>query len=95
MFSIETLQAAHMHCAGHRGELLASDVCGCFDCRQTYPPSEIEHWIEETRGELAQRSDPWTARCPRCGTDSVLGSASGLPVSDPIFLRAMHDHWSS
>jgi len=34
-----------------------------------------------------------TALCPHCGIDSVIGSASGYPVSEPQFLKAMHDHW--
>jgi hypothetical protein len=45
-------------------------------------PSEIEEWTDEGK----------TAMCPRCGIDSVIGSASGFPMSSN-FLRQMHSHW--
>jgi hypothetical protein len=73
----------------------ASAACGCFYCQKSYPPSEVEDWIEETGGELSQRPDPWTALCPHCGIDSVIGDASGFPAADPKFLAAMHDRWFS
>lgn len=34
-----------------------------------------------------------SAICPKCQCDTVLGSASGYPVSDPAFLKAMHNRW--
>ena len=92
-FDTETLNAAHQHCASHRKEIEASDSCGCFYCQEIFPPSEIEHWLEETGGELSMRPDPWTAMCPRCGIDAVIGSSSGFPVTDPTFLSAMHSRW--
>ena len=82
--STEQLQAAHKHSSHHRAEVEASDVCGCFYCRATYPPVAIENWLNEGDG---------TALCPECTIDSVLGSASGFPVADPNFLTAMHEHW--
>ena len=91
----DVLDAAHQHCACHRQELEASDVCGCFYCQQTFPPSEIEEWHEELRGKYVERPDPWTAMCPKCGVDSVIGSASGFPVGDSKFLGAMHVRWFS
>jgi hypothetical protein len=33
------------------------------------------------------------AVCPRCGIDSVIGDASGLPVAEPAFLDEMNRHW--
>jgi hypothetical protein len=83
-FSMEQLQAAHKHSSCHRTEIGASDVCGCFYCKGTYAPVAIEQWLDEGDG---------TALCPECAIDSVLGSASGFPVSDPNFLTAMHEHW--
>ena len=83
-FSTVQLQSAHKHSSRHRAEVLVSDVCGCFYCKATYPPAEIAQWINEGDG---------TALCPECAIDSVLGSASGFPVSDPSFLTAMHEHW--
>jgi hypothetical protein len=74
---------AHKHCANHRDEIEASIVAGCFYCRQSFPPSEIEDWVD----------DDQCAMCPKCGIDSVIGSASGYPVADPDFLRRMNDFW--
>lgn len=81
-----TLEAAHRHSADHRVELEHSDVCGCFYCEKTFAVSDVVEWVEDVSG---------TALCPCCGIDSVIGSASGLPVADADFLRAMHDRWFS
>ena len=93
MTSMELVKAAHKSSASHRKEVEASTVCGCFQCQETFSPSEIEDWLEETGGDLSRRPDPWTALCPKCGIDSVIGSASGFPVNDTKFLSAMHAHW--
>ncbi len=77
---------AHAHSSGHRDELLRSEVCGCFYCLATFGPEEIEEWTDE-RGGVGT-----CAICPRCGIDSVIGSASGFPVTAE-FLAAMHHHW--
>lgn len=76
---------AHPHCSKHKAEVQSSRVCGCFYCLKTFPPSDIKEWID--RGE--------TALCPKCGIDSVIGSGSGFPITDPKFLRRMHDRWFS
>ena len=89
----DELVLAHRHCAAHRSEVLRSDTCGCFSCCAVFPPSEISNWFEETGGALAERDDPWTADCPRCGIDAVIGSASGFPVDQPAFLQAMNTRW--
>ncbi len=80
------LESAHRYSSGHREEVLASESCGCFYCRETFPPSEIEEWIDEVDGVGT------TALCSRCGIDSVIGSRSGFPLT-PEFLREMHDYW--
>jgi len=80
------LEAAHRHSSGHREEILASEVCGCFYCRKTFSPSEIEDWIDEIGGVGT------TALCPRCGIDAVVGSGAGLTLT-PEFLREMHEYW--
>jgi hypothetical protein len=73
---------AHKNCSRHRGEIERSEQCGCFYCLQSFLPSEIEEWTD---------SDT-TAMCPRCGIDSVIGSASGFSLSRE-FLQRMHNHW--
>jgi hypothetical protein len=76
------LRAAHRHSSIHRDEVMASDACACFYCLKSFPPSEIGEWVDGGK----------TALCPRCGIDSVLGSASPYPLT-PAFLRAMHSMW--
>lgn len=84
MFSREYLTDAHRHSSGVWNEIEASEQCGCFHCESVFAPSEIVEWWD---------SDDQTPVCPQCGIDSVLGSASGLPVDDEDFLRAMHNRW--
>jgi len=75
---------AHRHSSRHREEVMASEVCGCFYCLSVFPPGEIERWIGPEGGD--------TAICPKCGIDSVIGSASGLPITEE-FLTRMKRHW--
>src|SRR5688572_5370679 len=70
-------QAAHAHSSNHRAEILDSSVCGCFYCLATFPPVEIQDWVDEDSGGQGQ-----TALCPRCGIDSVIGGRSGFPISE-------------
>ena len=74
--------AAHKHSIRHRAELEDSAICGCFYCLSTFPPSAITDWID----------DGQTALCPFCPVDSVIGSASGYPITSE-FLLIMHDYW--
>jgi len=76
---------AHEACSNHRAQIEASEVCGCFYCLETYPPTAIQDWCDDDEG---------TALCARCGIDSVIGSASGWPVT-PEFLAKMNQHWSA
>jgi len=76
------LEKAHNHSSHHRGEILASDRCGCFYCLMIFPPTAILEWLD---------FEP-TAQCPGCGIDSVIGSKSGYPIT-PEFLARMYDYW--
>ena len=90
------LGAAHEHCVRNRDEIERSASCGCFHCISTFPPSEINDWIEDYVEEGPMRCRelrPVTATCPMCDVDSVLGDASGYPVVDAAFLRAMHMYY--
>jgi hypothetical protein len=79
--------AAHEHCIRHHDEIGRSKRCGCFYCLATFGPAEIKDWIKDGRG-MRNR----TALCPRCGIDSVIGSAAGYPIT-PAFLGLMQGHW--
>ena len=76
---------AHKHTVDHRAELERSNVAGCFYCLEVFNPSEIEDWIDDDKCAL----------CPKCGIDSVIGDASGVPVAEKHFLEAMHMFWFS
>jgi hypothetical protein len=72
----------HKHCSRHRSEIERSERCGCFYCLQSFVTDDIQEWIDNGA----------TAMCPRCGIDSVIGSASGFSLS-PNFLQRMHRYW--
>jgi hypothetical protein len=74
------VRAALVKSGAHREEIEKSEVCGCFYCCQTFMNSEIDKWVD----------DGMTAVCPYCDVSAVLGSASGYPVQEIIFLQAMH-----
>ena len=80
----DDLELAYAHTSGHRAELMASDVCGCFYCLATFPPMAITQWIGDKHGD--------TAMCPECVIDSVIGSASGFPI-EAEFLKRMNARW--
>jgi hypothetical protein len=66
---------------------MQSEICGCFYCLERFPPNAITEWIDANATGEGQ-----TALCPRCGIDSVIGSASGFPIT-PEFLKSMNRRW--
>ncbi|OZC03959.1 cytoplasmic protein [Rubricoccus marinus] len=76
---------AHRHSSSHRAEIERSERCGCFYCMAVYPPEAVAEWIDEGNGGE-------TALCPSCGIDSVIGSASGYPITG-AFLGRMNAHY--
>ncbi|WP_266206413.1 cytoplasmic protein [Pontibacter kalidii] len=87
-YSIDFLLKAHNHCHSHKVEVLASEMCVCFYCQNTFSPNEIKEWFEESDGRV-------TAVCPKCNIDSVLGSKSGLPLTDKEFIDEMTEYFFS
>ena len=71
----DPLGAAHRHSSLHRTEILKSDRCRCFYCLGSFTPQEIQKWVDRDQ----------TALCPKCGIDSVIGSASEVPLDDDFF----------
>lgn len=76
---------AHRHSIHHKSEIMNSDVCGCFYCLETFEPARISSWADSSSVEQ-------TATCPECSIDSVIGSASGFPITKD-FLTKMKKHW--
>jgi len=83
----EAIRDAHTHSSKHRAEIETSSVCGCFYCCSTFPPAEIQDWVDADENDIGK-----TALCPRCGIDSVIGSSSGFLI-EVEFLSAMKAHW--
>lgn len=75
---------AHSHCSFNQEELANSKQCACFCCQTIFCPDEVNEWIDD--------SDGYTAVCPLCGKDSIIGDASGYPINEE-FLKQMHDYW--
>lgn len=75
------LDAIHRYCTHHRPLLERSASAGCISCGASFAPAEIKDWVD---------SD--TAKCPRCGVDSVLPSAAPVML-DERMLHAMRTYW--
>ena len=75
------LALAHKSCFANEDCLARSEICGCFYCLAIFPPHKVATYVPERDGRR-------TGLCPRCGIDSVLGSASGFPITR-AFLRRM------
>jgi len=75
-------EQAHQASSNHREAILASDQCGCYYCLRIFPPGEIEEWVEGDN----------TALCPYCGIDTVIGDASGIPITED-FLSQMRERY--
>jgi hypothetical protein len=81
------LDAAVKASRNHRKQVEASPVCGCYHCLKTFAPSLIIEWTKPSRNGLSQ-----TAICPHCGTNAVIGSNAGFPLT-PEFLEELNLHW--
>lgn len=74
---------AHDCSIRNKEQLEQSGICGCFSCCRIFPASEITDYIPD---------EPPTAECPYCYVDSVIGDASGFPITKE-FLRKMKKRW--
>ena len=86
-YNREVIERAHINSSLHQAEILKSHICGCFYCLRTSKPDEILDWVDTDNSKGA------TALCPHCGIDSLIGSASGFPVDNKDFLKAMNNFW--
>lgn len=86
-FDEGTLRAAHASSIFHRAALEASGICGCFQCLRNFAPGQIGEWTDDNRPRAE-----WTALCPFCGIDAVIGDASGF-TPETAFLTAMNRYW--
>lgn len=73
---------AHQHCIRNQSEIQESQKCGCFYCCEEFDSNDVVDFLESEG----------TALCPNCGTDSVIGDASGFKITKE-FLSEMRRHW--
>ena len=80
--------------SNHRAEILSSEICGCFHCLATFKPGAIEEWVDwpPDTPDGQENALGTTAMCPICGIDSVIGAASGYPMTNEFLVR-MQKHW--
>lgn len=78
---------AHKTSIRHKESIMKSSECGCFHCLAIFPPTRITDWTDTSGPESR-----YTALCPECGIDSVIGSDYGYPITKD-FLTAMQRHW--
>lgn len=76
----EVLKDAHLYSSQHREEIEQSEICGCYNCQRTFPPTEIEEWADNST----------TAICPYCGTDAVIPNLSRIVAVTPALLSALN-----
>ena len=82
MYDKEDLEAAKSHATDNEAEILTSHECGCFFCRSRFGARDIVDWDYD--------AGHTEAICPECGMASVIGDASGFPVTDKEFLKEMN-----
>lgn len=83
-YSIELLKAAHKASYANKRRLSIPQKCGCFYCMRFFSFEKIEDWSID--------QPDWTAVCPYCGIDSVIGENDGYPLTNE-FLEGMHKEW--
>ena len=89
------LLAAYRHTTDNRVEIEASALCGCCNCLQTFPPSEIVAWAGldiSSFDDPASSANAGTALCPHCGSEAVLADSPDCPV-DAALLGQMNEAW--
>ncbi|SNW09675.1 Uncharacterised protein [Eikenella corrodens] len=79
--------AAHQFSFKNKAYLLPPQRCGCFSCLAIFRSTELEE------GDFVPENDgQYTACCPYCGIDSVIGENCGYAIT-PELLAAMQDYW--
>ena len=77
------LKLAHDASFRNREQIERSNQCGCFSCCRIFPASEVTDYVSP--------EEP-TAICPYCHIYSVIGDASGYPVTEE-FMKEMIKRW--
>lgn len=68
----------------NKTRLSVPQKCGCFYCLRLFSSEAIVDWSVD--------KPDWTAICPYCGIDSVIGENDGYPLTED-FLEEMFEEW--
>ena len=76
----------HSHTIRNMEEIQRSQKCGCLACCKVFSPDIVEDAIRE------EEDNEYTALCPYCNCDALIGDASGMEISVEI-LKALNKRW--
>ena len=82
--SQEQSKLYHSKTLRNKRQIENSVQCGCLSCCRIYPSHEIVESFKD--------GEEYTVLCPYCGTDAVIGSASGLEINYEI-LKVLNKIW--
>ena len=71
------LEGYKSHSLNNEIEILRSQKCGCFFCGKTFNARKVSQWESGTNGGAS-------AICPECGMATVIGDASGVPLTKAV-----------
>ncbi len=77
------LEGYKSHSVNNEIEIIRSKKCGCYFCTKTYNARKVTEWEQGDGGRAS-------AICPECGMSTVIGDASGVPLSKDL-LKEMHE----
>lgn len=83
-YSDDELAHHHARCHKNRERIEAATQCGCFQCLEIFPASEVTAYIDH-----APSGD---AHCPKCGTDSVIAD-DGIEPFNVHLLAALKERY--
>jgi len=90
---------AHKHSSAHRvnqeEEIKNSKFCGCFFCLEIFEPSDKTiRWFKDYKINKDDSLEDigLSAVCKNCDIDSVIGDASGYPITKEFLLK-MKRYW--
>lgn len=71
------LEGYKNHSVNNEIEILRSKECGCYFCKKTFDARKVTEWEQNEGGRAS-------AICPQCGMSTVIGDASGVPLSKEL-----------
>ena len=69
------------HTLRNWSEIEKSKICGCLNCGRIYPTNLVEECFGDKDGNNL------TAICTYCHETELVGDASGLEITEEIFLK--------